>query len=226
MISKKFIHNIKNECKKDTTFIILCARKSNNRGYNNIPLTKLANSQYLIDEQIKTIRSVYKKSEIIIISGFEHDKLLAHIHNSKYQNIRIAENKSYKSCNTLDGWRFALNICIKQNICIIHGDRLFTKDCFADATSTYTIVHNIDKSNYNLGILYSENKFINMSYGLESVWSEIFFINSKDFNIARSIINNSKRIHNVETYINELSKEIDILVFAKEPKDVKALKDI
>lgn len=227
MKNNKCIHKIKNECDKDVTFILLCAKKSNNRGYKNIPLTPINSRQKLIDVQIKIIRSVYKKSEIIIISGFENDKLVDHIHMAEYDNVRIAENKNYKNSNTLEGWKFALNLAVKKNIYIIHGDRIFSKNCFVKSNSSYTIFHNVEKNNYNLGVLHNKNKVINMSYGLESVWSEIFFLHIDDFECARRLINDkNKKIHNIESYINELLKRTDILIVEKKPEDITILKEI
>ena len=227
MTSKKCIHKTKNKDNTNPVFILLCARKSNNRGYKNVPLTPVRDKDFLIDIQIKTIRKKYKNSEIIIISGFEHNRLIEHIKFKKYENIRIAENKNYKNSNTLDGWKFALNIALKCDTYIIHADRIFDISCINMNKNTYVVSHNIDKSNYNLGILVSENKLVNMSYGLPNVWSEIFFISEHDFDKTRDVINSKhKKIYNIETFINELSQIIDILVIEVETKDIKPLKEI
>lgn len=226
-MNKKCIHKIKNESNNETVFIILCARKSNNRGYKNIPLTPVSVDETLIDRQIKTIRKNYTQSEIIIVSGFEHDRLIEHIHKKKYDNIRIAENKNYKDSTVLDGWRFALNIAIKNDICIIHGDRLFSSSCIKSNNSSYTSCYLVDKNNYNLGIIHSDNQFINMSYGLKNAWSEIFYIKKKDFDIVRSIINTKQRkIYTIESFINELSNHIKIAILNKNSIDIKVLKEI
>lgn len=230
MTSKKYTNKIKNECDIKTTFIILCAKKSSKRGYKNIPLTLLSENETLIDRQINTINNNYKNSEIIVISGFEHERLVDHIILRGYSNVRIAENQNYKCTNTLDGWRLGLNLSISQNTYIIHGDRIFDDSCISnkDTRNTHTIVHDINKNNYNLGLLFENDKFINMSYGLPNVWSEIFFINEKDFNITRKLINEYKKrkIYNIESFINELSKNITISVLNKKQKDIKILKEI
>lgn len=230
MINKKNINKNKNECDIKTTFIILCGKKSNRRGYKNIPLTLINEYETLIDRQINIINNNYKDSEIIIISGFEHEKLIDHIFLKEYKNVRIAENQNYKHTNTLDGWRIGLNLCISQNIYIIHGDRIFDDTCISHKNSknTHTIIHDINKNNYNLGLLFDNEKFINMSYGLPNVWSEIFFINQKDFDITKQLINEYKKrkIYNIESFINELSKNIKILVVNKKQKDIKTLKEI
>ena len=230
MNNKKCIHKIKNNCDVSTTFIILCSQKSNKRGYKNIPLTVLDNKNFLIDEQIQTIRSSYPDSEIIIISGFEHDKLVSHIHSKKYKNIRIAENKYHKMSSALVCWIFGLNLALPQNTYIIHGDRLFNKSCISPSNNkqTHTIIHNEDKNNYDIGLLIDGGKLLNMSYGLPNVWSEILFINESDFDIARNLINDhvKRKFYNLESFINTLLNQITISVIKKKQDDIKTLKEL
>lgn len=229
MTNKRFIHKIKNECDKPTTFIILCGRKSSKRGYKNIPLTPINETQSLINQQIEIIKDNYKDNEIIIISGFEHDKVVSHISNLGYKDVRIAENKDYKESNVLDGWRFALNIAIVKDTYIIHGDRLFDESYLKEKSrATHTFVHDFDKNNYDLGLLYENDNFINMSYGLPNVWSEIIFISKNDINIFKDTINEykSRKIYSIESFLNIMSKKINISIIQKEPQEIRLLKEL
>lgn len=227
---RKYIHQIKNVSTDKTTFIILCGKKSNRRGFDNIPLTPISIKECLIDRQIETIKSGYKNSEIIIMSGFEYDRVVNYIHKNKYDNVRIVENSNYKMSNTIDGWKNALNVSLEQDTYIIHGDRIFSQSCIInnDANHSHAIIHQLNKHNYNLGIASDGNRFINMSYGLPGVWSEILFISKKDFAIARSILNEHKqrKIYTVEAFINYLSNQTTILVLNKKQKDIQELKEI
>lgn len=228
MTSHRFIHEIKNECTK-TTFIILCANKSSRRGNKNVPFT-IIDKKYLIDIQISTINSCHTNNEIILISGFENNKLVNYIHEKKYQNVRVVENANFKNSNTLDGWRIGLNACLNSDIYIIHGDRIFSKDNIKKIKSigTHLVTHNSSKNNYNLGILHDNGLLVNISYGLPDVWSEIFFIHSRDFDFVRKTINNLKpnKIYNIEGYINFLSETIKVSVIKKKTNSVKTLKEI
>lgn len=229
MKNKRFIHTIKNACSVQTTFVILCGRKSNKRGYKNIPLTQINSSETLIDIQIKTIIDNYEHSEIIIVSGFEHEKIVKHLNLKNYANVRIAENKDYKTSNVFDGWRFALNIAVSKNTYIIHGDRLFDESFIkGNSSNTHTFFHDVNKNNYDLGILSKNNLFINMSYGLPNVWSEIFFINQNDFHKVRDIANEyrQRKIYNIEGFLNVVSKHIPISVISQNPQNIKVLKEL
>ena len=229
MTNKRFIHKIKNECDKPTAFIILCGKKSSKRGYKNIPLTPIDEANALIDKQIKTIRDNYKNNEIIIVSGFEHEKIVSHVSKLGYENIRIAENKDYKNSNVLDGWKFALNIAVIKDTYVIHGDRLFDESYIKQKIrKTHTFVHDFDKNNYDLGLLYEDDNFINMSYGLPNVWSEIVFISKNDIGLFKNIINESKnrKIYSIESFLNIMSKIVNISIIQKDQQDIKILKEL
>lgn len=230
MKSKRYIHKIKNECNQKTNFIILCGRKSTKKGYKNIPLTHINNKQLVIDDQINTILNNYEEGNIIIVSGFENDKIVSHVHDQDYPNISIAENKDYKESNILEAWKFALNIAQEEDTYIIHGDRLFTDSCITNykIKNSYTMTYSYSKNNYDLGLLSEDGKYINMSYGLPNVWSEIFFICKKDFKTVRKMINQyrQKKIYNIESFMNLLSRTINISVIEKTTNDIKPLKEI
>lgn len=229
MTNNRFIHTIKNDCCNKTTFIILCARKSNKRGYKNIPLTIIEDNKTLLDKQIETINLVYNNSEIIVISGFEHDKVVKHLDRKKHKNVRIIENHDYKSSNIVDGWRLGLNAALEDDTYIIHGDRIFDVSYIqCKYKDTHTFVHDYNKKNYDFGLIFNEDTFINMSYGLPDVWSEIFFISKKDFNLFRDTINQSrnKRIYSIDGLINVVARKTTISVMSKTKQDIKILKEL
>ena len=229
MNKKRFIHEIKNECENKTTFIILSAKKSTKRGQKNIPLFQI-NNRYLIDYQIENIKSTNVNPEIIIISGFEHDRIINYIHKSGHRDIRIFENTNFRNSTTLDGWRMGLNIANESNVYIIHGDRIFNQETIKTSANpgTHLITHKVDKNNYNLGISASNNILLNVSYGLPNIWSEIFYIQKEDFHTSRNLINSCKKekIYNIEGFINAMTKKTQIYVVKKDSKAIITLKDM
>lgn len=226
--NSRCIHNIKQKNYDKTIFIILCAKKSQNRGCGNVALKNIDNNKTLIDLQIDTIKKNYEDHEIILVSGFEHDKLIHHIETKNYKNIRILENRTHKISDILDGWRMALNITLEHDTYIIHGDRYFSESCIQGNKNTHLLIHDKNRNNYDLGISYKDDEFINMSYGLPDIWSEIFFISKKDILFTKSLINDYKKrkIFTLESFINKLSEEIKIFVINREPHSVILLKDL
>jgi len=229
MNKKKFIHEIKNECDNKTTFIILSAKKSTKRGQKNVPLFPI-NNKSLIDYQIESIKSTNINSEIIIISGFEHERIINYIHKSGHKDIRIFENTNFRNSTTLDGWRMGLNIVNESNVYIIHGDRIFKPEAIQTSANlgTHLITHKFDKNNYNLGISASSNILLNISYGLPNIWSEIFYIQKEDFHTSRNLINSHKKekIYNIESFINAMTKKTQIHVVKKDCKAITTLKEM
>lgn len=231
MSKKNCIHEIKSLNGDKVTFILLCAQKSNRRGYNNVALSDVHNQKKVIDLQIECINKAHPNNEIILISGFEHEKVVQYVHKNKYQNVRIAENKNYEKTSALDGWKIGLNLSIPGNTYIIHGDRIFSSSMISDENheqGTHTYTHNIDKTNYDLGLLIENNKLINISYGLPNVWSEIFFIHADDFQITRKLINETRRrkIYSIDSFINLISRQFQIKVIEKHSNEVYTFKDL
>lgn len=229
MKNKKCICTSKKSHNEPITFIILCSQKSNKRGYHNIPFTQIDN-RFLIDLQLSTITANYPEAEIILISGFEHSKLVDYIHNSNFKNIRIAENKNYKMSSALDCWIFGLNLASKSRTYIIHGDRLFSSLCISTSNShaTHILCHGSDKNNYNLGLLIEKDAMINISYGLPNMWSEIFFISRDDFDLTRKLINDyeKQKFYSLESFVNKLAGNIKIPVISVDSTDIRVLKEL
>lgn len=230
MKQSKFIHKIKNRNKPKVTFIILCAAKSNIRGDKNIPLKQIRSDLFLIDEQIRNIRDVYNDSEIVLVTGFESENVINHISSKDYKNIRIVENLLHKTTSVFDSWRLGTNCSNEGGLFLIHGDRLFNAEAIKVETlgKSYLYTHKKDKTNYSLGISYSDKRLMNISYGLPSVWSEIFFVCEKDYKIYKNVLNNAykNKIYTLDHFINELSKVIDIYIEDNENLVVKTLKEL
>lgn len=230
MKQSKFIHKTRTRNRQKVTFIILCAAKSNTRGGKNIPLKHIGPDLLLIDEQIKKIRDMYDDSEVLLVVGFESENVINHIQAKNYKNIRIVENLLHKTTGVFDSWRIGTNCSTEGDLFLIHGDRLFNSNAIKieNLNRSYLYTHKKDKNNYNLGISYTDHRFMNLSYGLPSVWSEIFFVCEKDYNVYKSSLNSASKnkIYTVDHFINKLSSVIDIYIEDNENIDIKTLKEI
>jgi len=224
------IHTIKQTHLDRLTFIILCGGKSGVKGTQNIPLTYIDYNNMVIDHQIQTINKNYEHAEIMLMTDFESKKIIQHIDEKQYTNVRIFENRNYIEESIIDAWRLAVNCCSEGSFYLIHGDRIFNADAITpyDENKISISVYNNIKKNYNLGITYENNKLINISYGLPSVWSEILFVPKLYYRTIKSKLNNAKagKIYTVEKFLNIVNKEIDIYVDCKNKISIKSLKEM
>lgn len=230
MSIKPCIHTIKSDSTHRTTFLILCGEKAGVKGIQNIALTPIKNESKLIDRQIATINKNYTNSEIILLVGFESRKVINYIYDQKYDNVRILENKNYMNESSIDAWRLGINCSLESNLYIIHGDRIFNNRAIVSQykNSICTSICHVVKKNYNLGIIYDNNKLINISYGLPHVWSEILYIPQQYYKRIRNKINETKsrKIYTVEKFINFINKDIDVYVDDSTDIKVNPLKEI
>tara|TARA_A100001201_G_scaffold128855_1_gene114034 strand:+ start:7483 stop:8178 length:696 start_codon:yes stop_codon:yes gene_type:complete len=230
MNRQECIHTIKQTNLDRTTFIILSGGKSGVKGTQNIPLTKVNNRTLVVDHQIKTINKYYKNADILLMTGFESKRIIQHIDEKKYPNVRIFENKNYSEESIIDAWKLAVNCCCEGKIYLIHGDRIFNQEAIIPYSENHicvSVYKNV-KKNYDLGITHINDKLINISYGLPEIWSEILFVPKKYYRTIKAKLNQAKtkKIYTVEKFLNTVNQEIDIYVDSKNKIDIKSLKEM
>lgn len=230
MNRQECIHTIKQTHLDKVTFIILCGDKSGVKGTQNIPLTYIDDNTTLVNHQIQTINKNYEHADIMLMIGFESKKIIQHIDEKQYSNVRIFENKNYIGESVVDAWRLAVNCCSEGSFYLIHGDRIFNNHAITpyDENKICTSIYNNINKNYNLGITYKNNKLINMSYGLPAIWSEILFVPKLYYKTIKSKLNDAKtkKIYTVEKFLNTVNQEIDIYIDCKNKIGIKSLKEM
>ena len=95
----------------DLISIVLLSEKAGYRmkSYGPTALMKIGNSR-IIDVQLQSIKSSFKKFEIIICCGFGCDKIAKYVReNYPDCNIRVVENQVHHHSNSCESVRLCLN---------------------------------------------------------------------------------------------------------------------
>ena len=79
----------------------------------------------ILERQIKILLKLYPGSDIIVIAGFESDKIRKKI-KTKYP-VRIVNNHKYEDTNVLYSLSLGLQASINRNFLIVYGDLVFNK---------------------------------------------------------------------------------------------------
>lgn len=184
----------RNESKKEVSFIILSAGHVTQYGIQSSPaLCTDGPNQCIIDRQIETIRKKYPNSEIILVTGFDSYNTIAYA-TSRHRDIRVVENKDYNTKSSLESLRLGINASTKSPTYIIYGDRTFNEDTLSPlrTSKSFLYSHCRMRSHQNLGICHNSGLVINISYGLEDVWSEIAYISQEDYDLFKMLCNSSE----------------------------------
>lgn len=177
-----------------TTIALLSAKPGYRmKSYGPPSLLPLGN-QTLLDIQIAAIGAVYKNYEIIVCCGFEANRVARYVKN-RYKNldIRIVENQLYDDSNCCETLRLCLNNVSTDSLMVCNGEILLFPElikCYKDSPYLLTQKKSKKKSNLEIGSVVNDKGIItNISFGLPDLWSEIFYLHSKDsIELLRKIV--------------------------------------
>jgi len=204
------------------------------RSYGPKALIELGGGTTVLQRQLDIIQEIYPKSEIILVSGFEHTKIEKFVSNWKHnrvlgsKDIVIVENKNYENENVARSISLASSYCRYDKILVIYGDLVFNKVTLAPQfyNTGLLIDTNNDFNKFEVGSIINKNIINNMEYGLPNKWahigyfdrdtlyefSDICYSNERyakhyAFEIFNIMINNGKKF---EAYYNERMKVVEI----------------
>jgi choline kinase len=191
------------------SYIILAAGIGRNmKGVGCRSLIPITTQSNLIDEQIRSILKNDKNADIIVVAGFESQKLINYILNKTY-DIRVVLNSNYATTSQVESLKLGINSCRRSSITIIHGDILFNENSidFPDKKKSWITISDKSKSSA-VGTVIVNGIVKNMSYGLENKWGQIAHFPKSKFDEIKSLANSIKTNRLTYEFINKLDFEI------------------
>lgn len=145
----------------------------------------------LIDIQVETIRTVFGGAEIIIVSGFESNRLVG----ARPNHTRIVENQMYVEYNEIEEMRLAINNATTNSIVFLPADCLFnlhtiSKIDYSVSCAWIGFKNKISKT--ELGCNITDRDINHIDYGLENKFTNIFHLTGKELDKARQICKKSE----------------------------------
>ena len=98
------------------------------RSYGPKPLIRLDASQNIIERQLEIIQAAFTNCEIILVAGFESEKLM---NNTPEYLIKI-ENENYERNNVVRSVGMGLRAATTDKILIIYGDLVFNEQAISN----------------------------------------------------------------------------------------------
>lgn len=230
---KRNIHVISN--KEKVSVIILaagCGQRMKSYGVRS--LLKIYNGLSIIEQQLNTINSVFSNNEIILVTGFESDKLM----NKTPQNIIKIENEKFEETNVSRSIALGLRACQTNKVVVVYGDLIFNEEAlkFNTAHSSLLIKKELSQD-ISVGAYIDNSKIESLFYGNNHEWQEIAFFTNRELDILKKVCwnrNNDKKfgfevINNIidlngtmNAYVNAEAKTLDIDCW----KDLEKVKEI
>ncbi len=176
----------------------------------------------VLELQIRTILKVYPNADIIIVGGFQCDKIRKELWG--IFPVRIVCNNDYETTNVMHSIRIGMSAMLTGSLLIIHGDLVFNEQTITglvDKTSALLIAGTkLDKS--KVGIGHQDGLVTNLSHALSCKWGQMAYMCGKELEMFTALTWNSKKSSQLFLYeaLNYIIEHHGTFL-AHYPKDAK-----
>jgi choline kinase len=145
----------------------------------------------VLEHQIQTILSFDKSADILIVVGFESDKIIKYVSEKEY-DVRILYNHNYQLTSQSESWRLAVNCIRLSDYYIIHGDIIFNRSILKTQNKSTIMIDKYIDDKKNVGVCHQNGLMLNMSYGFVDKWAQLAYISKQDYTLSKNILNSFK----------------------------------
>jgi len=140
----------------------------------------------LIDRQLDIINKTINKKDIVLVVGFEAEKVLNY--TKKYNIIRV-ENENYDKTNISRSISIGLKTLHCDSILIVYGDLFFNKELIdlQYKKESFVICCNTMSEN-EIGYIQNDNILENLFYDLPNKWAQIAYFVGDELKILEKIV--------------------------------------
>lgn len=147
----------------------------------------LNKEETVLERQIKILRCYFPKAKIVVVCGFQKEK----IHEIVDNEIKLVENKKYKDSNICLSIKIGINAYNSKKILIINGDLVFSEEIFLNTPkncSWIAIDNNQNQRSSEVGVNIVDGNITNFCYGLNPKWGHIVYLTGKEADIFKKLI--------------------------------------
>lgn len=180
------IQQIKQNRKNIKVSIIIPAAKEGHKmkSFGSRSLLDIHN-ELLVNYQYRILKEEYPNSDIILVTGFESDKVM----NKAHSGFIKIENERYNDTNILRSIAIGLRAAIYENVLIVYGDLIFNNETFDFPINKSSILY--DSYGYmigsQIGCTILDNNLENMFYNLNNKWAQITFLTGRELKLMKQI---------------------------------------
>lgn len=149
-------------------------------------MIKLDNGLTILDNQIATIETEFPKSDIYVVVGYQADRLI----RKYFGRVKLIENQCFKDTNAVKSLALALMSCGSGGLLVIHGDIVFNNETVEKLTQNGSCVVADTKDQIKpeeVGLIFQDGKVVNFSYGLETKWGQIAYLEGNELQELKNL---------------------------------------
>lgn len=153
------------------------------------PLIELFGKATVLNYQITLLRKIFPRSEIIIVVGFQAERIIKLLDPA--DKIKVVENELYETTGILRSIDLALKASSHTNVLIIYGDLIFNEPTLANINNGCSAVIVDNKGQFNkeeVGLTIVNGEATYFAYGLDTKWAQIAFLTGKPLRDFKDIL--------------------------------------
>lgn len=189
--TKTFAAINKPQNKKYSIIIPAAGMGKRMKSYGPKSLIKVDDNNTILDRQISIIRYTFNNPEIILVGGFEFEKIQKHTKNKR---LKLVKNEDFETTNVMSSIKIGLSHASYNDIIIIYGDLVFNTNCLKAPFGSYSIalLDNSYMSDDEVGCIIQDKEIRNMMYDLPNKWAQIVYLTGNELDLLKQICQNSK----------------------------------
>jgi len=155
------------------------------KSYGPKCLIKVGNKS-IIDNQLKHIYKYINNVEIIIVAGFEKDKLIKKFDNT---SVKVVINENFETTNVVRSIGIGLEHAKYDNVIIIYGDLVFNAYTLKVPFGNYSavLVDYKHMRKQEVGCIVNNNYLARMMYTLPIKWAQIAYFCKYELELLKQI---------------------------------------
>ncbi len=149
----------------------------------------------IIDRQLTLIGDAYPSVEIVVVAGFEANKL----RSSLPSTVRVVENENYTITGAVRSLHLAFGVTQGNIIGIIHGDLVFNKYALPPVIKESMII--VDKQNGlmktdEIGCILSHHEEVEKFDAIHNLkWGQIAFLMGRELELCKKFAANPDKFN-------------------------------
>lgn len=158
------------------------------KSYGPKALVKIKNDLTIIENQLKYLYRYLYKPQIILVAGFEADRVRTAMSN--HRNVIVVENEQWDTTNVVNSIGIGLQHTIHTNILIVYGDLVFNawtlKVPLGHTSMILTDKYGLMKDE-EVGCIVQGNMLENMMYSLPNKWAQIAYFTGREQELFKKV---------------------------------------
>jgi choline kinase len=170
---------------QETIVIPAAGQGKRMKSYGPKALIELRNNQNVLTRQINIFQTFMPNNPIVIIAGFEADKIRRAA--LKFKNVEVVVNRHYEKTNV--AYSIALGLQkVAGAAMIVYGDLVFNKEtiCHIPVGESVAVVDSRKQiRDIEVGLNIVADKITHFSYGLSTKWAQIIVLQKEECEIFK-----------------------------------------